>query len=125
MKKEVQYINVETERPWGLLTQEDLNARAAYGARTIVERGYKGDYNISFVGNRITEKGTEDDIRKICKFLDMAKTRRALAKFVGQVGVASSQVLTLTSPLGFVLKATPNGSHGYLYIKVVWNNPTL
>ena len=126
MKKEQKYITVDVERRWGMLTDEDLNARAVWGGRTIVERDrLTGKYYIAYIGNRITMKGTESDINKICKFLEMAKTRRALGKFVDQVGTASSQVLTLTSPHGFVLKATPNASYGYLYIKVIWNNPTL
>ena len=125
MKKEQKYLAVDVERRWGLLNDEDLQARAAWGGRTIAERNYDGKHNIVYVGNRITMKGTESDINKICKFLEMAKTRRALGKFVDQVGTASSQVLTLTSPHGFVLKATPNASYGYLYVKVIWNNPTL
>ena len=125
MKKEQKYIAVDIDRRWGLLNDEDLQARAAWGGRTIAERNYDGKHNIIYVSNRITMKGTESDINKICKFLEMAKTRRALGKFVDQVGVASSQVLTLTSPHGFVLKATPNASYGYLYIKVIWNNPEL
>lgn len=125
MKKEQKYLAVDVERRWGLLNDEDLNARAVYGARTIVERNYNGKHSIAFVGDRITEKGTESDLKKIEKFLDLAKTRRALGKFVDQVGIESGQVLTLTSPLGFTLKATPNGSFGYLYIKVIWNNPEL
>jgi hypothetical protein len=125
MKKEQKYIAVDIDRRWGLLTDEDLQARAAWGGRTIAERNYDGKHNIIYVSDRITMMGTESDINKICKFLEMAKTRRALGKFVDQVGTASSQVLTLTSPHGFVLKATPNASYGYLYIKVIWNNPTL
>lgn len=125
MKKEQKYLAVDVERRWGLLNDEDLQARAAWGGRTIAERNYDGKHNIVYVGDRITMKGTESDINKICKFLEMAKTRRALGKFVDQVGTASSQVLTLTSPHGFVLKATPNASYGYLYVKVIWNNPTL
>lgn len=125
MKKEQKYIAVDIDRRWGLLNDEDLQARAAWGGRTIAERNYDGKHNIIYVGDRITMKGTESDINKICKFLEMAKTRRALGKFVDQVGTASSQVLTLTSPHGFVLKATPNASCGYLYVKVIWNNPTL
>jgi len=125
MKKEQKYIAVDIDCRWGLLNDEDLNARAVWGGRTIVERNYDGKYGIIYVGDRITMKGTESDINKICKFLEMAKTRRALGKFVDQVGTASSQVLTLTSPHGFVLKATPNASYGYLYVKVIWNNPTL
>ena len=126
MKKEQKYITVDVERRWGMLTDEDLNARAVWGGRTIAERDrVTGKYNIAYIGDRITMKGTESDINKICKFLEMAKTRRALGKFVDQVGVASNQVLTLTSPHGFVLKATPNCSYGYLYVKVIWNNPEL
>ena len=125
MKKEQKYLAVDVERRWGLLNDEDLQARAAWGGRTIAERNYDGKHNIVYVGDRITMKGTESDINKICKFLEMAKTRRALGKFVDQVGTASSQVLTLTSPHGFVLKATPNASYGYLDVKVIWNNPTL
>lgn len=125
MKKEQKYLAVNVERRWGLLNDEDLQARAVWGGRTIAERNYDGKHNIVYVGDRITMKGTESDINKICKFLEMTKTRRALGKFVDQVGTASSQVLTLTSPHGFVLKATPNASYGYLYVKVIWNNPTL
>lgn len=125
MKKEQKYIAVDIDRRWGLLNDEDLQARAAWGGRTIAERNYDGKHNIIYVSDRITMMGTESDINKICKFLEMAKTRRALGKFVDQVGTASSQVLTLTSPHGFVLKATPNASYGYLYVKVIWNNPTL
>jgi hypothetical protein len=125
MKKEQKYIAVNIDSRWGLLNDEDLQARAAWGGRTIAERNYDGKHNIIYVSDRITMMGTESDINKICKFLEMAKTRRALGKFVDQVGTASSQVLTLTSPHGFVLKATPNESYGYLYVKVIWNNPTL
>jgi len=126
MKKEQKYVAVDVDRRWGMLNDEDLQARAVWGGRTIVDYDrYNSKYYITYVGNRITMKGTESDINKICKFLEMAKTRRALSKFVEQVGTASSQVLTLTSPHGFVLKATPNASYGYLYVKVIWNNPTL
>ena len=122
--KENKFIEGDIDARWGLVTDDDLNERAVYGTRAIIERGYgkhdDGKYRLVFVPGRTSVKGYSSDLDKMEKFLNSAKTKNAIRKFADKVGSKSKSVMTLESPGGFVLSATPNESYGYMYIKMVW-----
>ena len=115
-KKEKNYdeVRCSVDRPWGRLTDEDMAFNNFYGARTIYERGF-----LSYLGNRITSKGCESDLNKMVNFL--TKKEKAIAKFVKEHGTNSYDVFTAESPEGISLTATPNGSFGYVYVKMTWD----
>lgn len=124
--KKNEFLSIQPEQRFGLLTDDDMHMAAAYGTRAIIDKvgpSEKTHYVISFVPGRFTAKGMSNDLDKMEKFLNKAGTKKAMAKFAERVGMASSAKMTLESPDGFALEATPNASYGYMYIKMVWRKP--
>ena len=118
-KKNNERIEVDVGMRFGLIEDKDLTERAVYGTRAILDKATKG-YKISFVPGRTSVKGYTKDLDKMEKFLNKASTKKEINKFASKVGTMSREKLELWSPDGFRLTATPNGSGGYIYVKMVW-----
>lgn len=120
MEKNYNEVTCDSMWRWGLLTDEDLKENNFYGARTIAERSYdRKSIRLDFVPGRSMAKGCQRDLDKMIRFLN--RNVKAICKFVNAHGLGSMEVYTKESPEGIKLEATPHGSDGYVYIKMIWS----